>query len=178
MQKAGWVQPDPLSLRSSLKMIIAVTLNKSYPTAPFSSTYVFGKKQDLAFQIQIDNSPRNRHHVRFWRLGATVLDNDHHHRTFWQKLLSKFLTNKKEIWVGAASLERGISVTRRTLQITHRQDGDTDAERDFLVETLNKARVIKDTIEIKAGEPLHTRYQGFRETIIADGYVELCELKR
>lgn len=178
MQKAGWVQPDALSIKSSVKMIVAIVLKKSYPAAPFSTTYAFGKKQDLAFQIQINNNPRDRHHVRFWRLGSTILDGDHAHRTFWQKLLSKFLTKKKDIWVGAASLDKGVNVTRHTLQITHRQDGDTDTERDFLVTTLSEARVLKDSIDIKAGEPLHTRYQGFRETIIADGYVKLCELKR
>lgn len=177
MQKAGWVQPDPLNLQSSLKTIFAVLFNRPYPKAPFSHTYVFGKKQDLGFQIQIDNSLKHRHHVRFWRLGKTALE-EHEHAGFWQKLLVKFIRSKTEIWVGAVSTESGVNLTRRTLQITHRQQGDTDASRDFLVSTLVDAGVITDTLQIKAGEPLHTRYQGFRERIIADGYVKLCEIKR
>jgi hypothetical protein len=178
MQKAGWVQPDPLTLKSSLRTIRAVLLNTSYPTAPFSATYVFGKKQDVAFEIEIDGNPKNRHHVRFWRLGATLLDDEHEHRSFWHKLLSKFMKRKKEVWVGAASLETGVNLSRRTLQIVHKQEGDTDNERDFLVSTLKQAGVLRDAVGIKAGEPLHTNYQGFRESIIADGYVTLCELKR
>lgn len=177
MLKAGWVQPDPLNLRSSLKTIYAVLFHQPYPTAPFSHTYVFGKKQDLGFQIQIDNNLKYRHHVRFWRLGKTALEK-HEHANFWQKLLVKFIREKTEIWIGAVSMESGVNITRRTLQITHRQHGDTDASRDFLVSTLMTAGVIKDALQIKAGEPLHTRYQGFREKIIADGYVMLCEIKK
>lgn len=177
MLKAGWVQPDPLDLRSSLKTVYAVLFRRPYPRAPFSNTYVFGKKQDLAFQIQIDGDLSYRHHVRFWRVGKTTLE-EHEHTGFWRKLLAKFIRKETEVWVGAVSTEAGVNLTRRTLQITHRQQGDTDASRDFLVSTLRAAHVIKDTLQIKAGEPLHTRYQGFREKIIADGYVMLCEIKR
>ncbi len=176
MLKAGWIQPDPLNLRSSLKTIYAVLFRQPYPSAPFSNTYVFGKKQDLGFQVQIDNNLQHRHHVRFWRLGKTALEEDGH-TNFWKKLLVKFIRKETEIWVGAVSAESGVNITRRTLQITHRQQGDTDASRDFLVSTLVSAGVIKDALQIKAGEPLHTTYQGFREKIIADGYVMLCEIK-
>lgn len=177
MQKAGWAQADPLNLRSSLKMIKAVVFKRSYPTAPFSNTYAFGRKQNLCFQIQLDGSPSNRHHVRFWQLGSTILEDDHEHQGFWRSLLRKFTNHKKKIWVGAASLELGINISRHTLQVVHRQEGDTDTERDFLVASLKDAGVLKDSNGIKASEPLHTRYQGFREKIIADGYVTLCELK-
>lgn len=177
MLKAGWVQPDPLNLRSTIKTIYSVLLHRSYPRAPFSNTYIFGKKQDLAFQIQIDNNLQHRHHVRFWRLGKTALQ-EHEHAGFWQKLLVKFIRKETEIWIGAVSMESGLNFTRRSLQITHRQHGDTDASRDFLVASLTKAGVSKDPLQIKAGEPLHTKYQGFREKIIADGYVMLCEIKR
>ena len=177
MQKGGWIQPDPLTLRSALKMIYSVLLSKPYPTAPFSNTYLFGRKQDLAFQVPIGENPKDRHHVRFWRLGTTILEEDHEHITFWQNLLSRFLTKKKEIWVGAVSMEGGLTFTKRTLQITHRLQSDTNTARMFLVESLREKNALKDVINIKAGEPLHTRYQGFRETIIADGYVTLFEVK-
>jgi hypothetical protein len=177
MYKAGWAQADPLNLHSSLKMIGAVVFKRSYPTAPFSNTYAFGRKQNLCFQIQLDGTPSNRHHVRFWKLGTTILENDHEHQGFWHNLLSKFTNRKKQVWVGAASLELGVNINRHTLQIVHRQQGDTDTERDFLVESLKSARMLEDSIGIKASEPLHTRYQGFREKIIADGYVTLCEIK-
>jgi hypothetical protein len=178
MQKAGWLKADPLTLKSRIKMVVAVLLNRPYPTAPFGSYYVFGRKQDIGFQIPVGNSPRHRHHVRFWRLGSTILDDEHEHRGFWLNLLKRFLHKKKQIWVGAAILDAGLNVRFRNLQIDHGIEDDTTIERDFLVRTLKDARVLKDKINIKAGEPLHTRHQGFGEEIIADGYVTLCELKR
>lgn len=177
MTKAGWSGADPLNIKSSIKMIRSVLFKKSYPTAPFSNTYAFGRKQNLCFQIEINGNPANRHHVRFWRLGSTILEDDHEHLGFWRKLLTKFSDRKKQVWIGAVSIELGVSVNRHNLQITHRQQGNTDLARDFLVSTLKDVKVLKDTLEIKASEPLHTRYQGFRERIIADGYVTLCEIE-
>lgn len=178
MQKAGWLMAEPLTIKSRIKMVTAVLLNRPYPTAPFGSYYVFGRKQDLGFQIPIGNSPRHRHHVRFWRLGTTILDDEHEHHGFWLKLLKRFLNRKKEIWVGAAILDAGLNLRFRNLQIDHGIEDDTTIERDFLVGSLKDANVLKDKINIKAGEPLRTRHQGFGEEIIADGYVALCELKR
>ena len=159
-------------------MVWAVVFNKPYPTAPFGSYYVFGRRQDLGFQIPVGISPRHRHHVRFWRLGTTLLDDEHEHHGFWRKLLRRFLHKKKEIWVGAAILDQGLNVRWRNLQLDHGIQEDTTKERDFVTQSLQRANVLKDSISIKAGEPLHTHHQGFGERIIADGYVTLCEIKR
>lgn len=178
MQKAGWVQADEKTLKTRLRMIYAMLLNRPYPSAPFGTYYVFGRKQDIGFQIPIGNSPRHRHHVRFWQLGTTLLQEEHVHQGFWRKLLKRFIQDEKQVWVGAAILDRGLNFKRRNLQIDHSIEGNTMLERHFLVESLRDAKVLKDVIDIKAGEPLHTRHQGFGERIIADGYVKLCEIKR
>lgn len=178
MQDAGWATADKPTFKNLLREVMAIILNRSYPTAPFGTQYVFGRKQDLGFQIQLGKSPRHRHHVRFWRLGTTILENEHEHHGFWRKLLKRFLHKQKEIWVGAAILDNGIVVHKRNLQINHSIHSDTGLERDFLVNTLQKAGLAKDVVRIKAGEPLHTSHQGLGEVIIADGYVTLCELKR
>lgn len=175
MQKAGWYQADPRTPKTLIKMITAVVFNRPYHNAPFGNYYVFGRKQDLGFQIPVGNSPRHRHHVRFWQLGNT--EEDHEHLGFWNRLLKKFLHPKKQIWVGAAILDSGVNLRWRNLQIDHGIEGDTAIERKFLVDSLKNAGVLKDCLSIKAGEPLHTRHQGFGETIIADGFVALCEVK-
>ena len=177
MQKAGWYAADQKTFKTSLRMIYASLLSKPYPNAPFDSFYVFGRKQDLGFQIPIGNNPRHRHHVRFWRLGSTLLDDDHAHQGFWRKLLKRFITDEREVWIGAVITDRGLNIRRRDLQISHSIDGDTMSARQFLVDSLQQARVLKDNLDIKAGEKLHTRHQGFGETIVADGYVKLCEIK-
>src|SRR5215212_5326685 len=63
---AGWSQADKLDLASSARMVFAFLFGRSYSTAPFSTLYLFGRGQDIGFQKAIDNSPRKRHHVRFW----------------------------------------------------------------------------------------------------------------
>jgi len=178
MKKAGWYTADKPTLKNNLRFVFSMLFIRPYPTAPFGTHFVFGRRQDLGFQIPVGPSPRKRHHVRFWNLGITLLEGDHEHHGFWRKLLKKFLRKKKQVWVGAASLDWGINILVRNLQFDHGINGDTDAERDYIVATLKESGVLKDSIGIKAGEPLRTRHQGFMETIIADGYVELCELKR
>lgn len=177
MQKAGWFGADPATIRNKLRMIYAFTFNRPYKTAPFGTYFVFGRKQDLEFQIPIGNgSPRHRHHVRFWRLGTTQLE--HEHTDFWHNLLQGFLPKKKAVWVGAAIYDRGLNIRLRNLQLDHGIHSDTGLERTYVVDTLQKAGVLKDVIDIRAGEPLRTRHQGLGETIITDGYIRLCDMKR
>lgn len=178
MQKAGWLLADNGTLFNRIKMVLAILFNQPYSNAPFGNYYVFGRKQDLGFQIPVGRSPRHRHHVRFWRLGSTILEDEHEHQGFWRTLFRRFLPKQKEVWVGAAILDSGLNLRLRNLQIDHGIHSDTTLERDFVVHTLQQANVLKDSIAIKAGEPLHTRHQGLGERIIADGYVTLCELKR
>ena len=62
-------EADRLGLASSWRMVRAFVFNSPYPTAPFSTLYLFGRGQDIGFQKAIDNSPRKRHHIRFWALS-------------------------------------------------------------------------------------------------------------
>lgn len=178
MHDAGWAKADKLTFKTSVREVWSIIFNRPYPTAPFGNYFVFGRKQDLGFQIQLGNSPRHRHHVRFWKLGTTVLHAEHEHHGFWRKLLKRFLHKQKQVWVGAAILDKGISIRKRDLQLNHGIESDTRVERDFLVSTLQNAGTVQDVVRIKAGEPLHTSHQGFGEVIISDGYVTLCALKR
>ena len=67
---AGWSVADRLNVSSSWRMVRAFLLNSPYPTAPFSTLYLYGRGQDIGFQKAIDNSPRKRHHIRFWALSS------------------------------------------------------------------------------------------------------------
>ena len=67
---AGWFEADRLSIASAWRMVRAFVLNTPYPTAPFSTLFLFGRGQDIGFQKCINNSPRRRHHVRFWALDS------------------------------------------------------------------------------------------------------------
>ena len=80
---AGWSQADRLGLASSWRMIRAFVFNSPYPTAPFSTLYLFGRGQDVGFQKAIDNSPRKRHHIRFWALSLAYVEANLGKASFW-----------------------------------------------------------------------------------------------
>src|SRR5262245_41317165 len=71
---AGWSEADRLGLTSSWRMVRAFVFNSPYPTAPFSTLYLFGRGQDVGFQKAIDDSPRKRHHIRFWALDTAFAE--------------------------------------------------------------------------------------------------------
>src|SRR5262249_47599701 len=63
MVAAKWYPAAPLSLRSSLGIAAATVLRRPYDEAPVSNLYLWGRKQDLAFEQPVGNNPRQRHHV-------------------------------------------------------------------------------------------------------------------
>lgn len=177
MQRAGWREADKPTLKNSLRMGFAMALNQPYPTAPFSKLYLFGRKQDIGFQIQTGNSPRHRHHVRFWQLESDQEPSVH--TTFWQDIFRLFTAKKQQIWIGAATHDVGPFALRvRNLQLTHQIDDQTNKERDFVIQTLETAKVIRRQEVISAGEPVKFRGQTFGVNIVTDGTLHVIELKQ
>jgi len=67
MLSSGWHAADAITLKSSLHIASSVVRDRPYAEAPVSSLYVFGRKQDLAFEKPVGDNPSRRHHVRFWK---------------------------------------------------------------------------------------------------------------
>ncbi len=170
--KAGWMEADPLGLTSSWKMILAFAFARSYPKAPFSTLYLFGRKQDIGFQKAIDGSPRKRHHVRFWALTPERDDEPMSDPDFWLNTDRPAL-NEVALWVGAGTRDTGLGLTKFTLQVTHATDNDTNAERDFIVSELKRAGAIGEIVWRQEGDQLRT---GKVNHYIADGEVAAARL--
>lgn len=149
----GWFEADRLSLASSWGMARSFVLNTPYPTAPFSTLYLFGRGQDVGFQKAIDNSPRKRHHVRFWALSRTRAGATWGTADFWLGR-ERPPDHESVLWIGAATRDTGLSFTRLSFQITHATDSDTNAERDFIVGELRRNRSIEGVRVYQAGEDL------------------------
>ncbi len=150
---AGWSEADRLGLASSWRMIRAFVFNSSYPTAPFSTLYLFGRGQDVGFQKAIDNSPRKRHHIRFWALSLAHAESTLGNASFWLNT-DRPPDGACVHWIGAGTKDTGISLTRLTLQITHATDSDTNAERDYVIAELRKYQAIKEITSFQAGQHL------------------------
>jgi hypothetical protein len=117
MLAAKWYPADPLTLKSCLKMADAAVLKRPYDDAPVSNLYYDGRKQDLAFEQPVGDSPRHRHHVRFWRLDRVDADG-------------------RPVWVGSAVYDERVGLSRTTGEVTHLTAPDVDAERDYLFHDL------------------------------------------
>jgi hypothetical protein len=169
---AGWAEADSLSLTSAWRMVRAFVLNQSYPAAPFSTLYLFGRGQDIGFQLAIGGSPRKRHHVRFWAKSLAAVETAADTASFWLNTDRPDATGRV-LWVGAGTKDTGFSLTRITLQITHATDSDTNAERDYIVEALREAGAIGDVALYEAGDSLITHQVSH---YVTDGDIAVADL--
>jgi hypothetical protein len=177
MELAGWHVADKHNLKNMIHMGICILLRRSYDNAPVSSHFLFGRAQDYAFEIPLDKSPSRRHHARFWACVPVAHPTFKAHFAFWQARHLHKTSNRKMLWIGAATLDVGIAIQRRNLQITHDIDADSGKERDFLIKTLEESGQLTQVTIIRAQEPYFARHQTFMTRMIADGTMKICELK-
>ena len=177
MEKAGWYVADPHSIRNTIRMVLAVVLGRSYETAPVSSLYLFGRKQDIAFEIPIGGTPSTRHHVRFW---ATTFD-EHKKRMdissiHWHHRREHVLGDNL-LWVGAASLDVGINFIRHNLQLSHMIDPDTNREREMILKQLRTQKLADKVSYIKLGDPYRLINRVISGSLHTDGRMAIVRLK-
>jgi hypothetical protein len=171
-ETSDWSQADRLGLASSWRMIRAFVLNTPYPTAPFSTLYLYGRGQDIGFQKAIDNSPRKRHHIRFWALSLARAEATVGTAAFWLNT-DRPPRNAHVLWVGAGTKDTGLSLTKLTFQITHATDSDTNAERDYIIAELRNNRLIEDVKSYRSGQVLPVERVNH---YITDGEVTVAKL--
>lgn len=176
MQKAGWYVADKHSLKNLVRQGLSTVYGWTYNNAPVSNLYLFGRKQDIAFEIPIEGAPGSRHHVRFW---ATTYKKDSpidihaidwHHRR-------EHVRDDKLLWVGAASKDVGIGFIRHNLQITHMIDPDTNSEREKIVGQLKKAKLSKKVTSITLGKPYKVINRVLNGSLHTDGKMDIVSLK-
>jgi LssY-like putative type I secretion system component LssY len=129
MLGSGWDNADPVTLKSSIRIAGSVLRDRPYVDAPVSSLFVFGRKQDLAFEKPVGNSASHRHHVRFWKS-------------------TEYGRGGLPLWIGAVTYDRSVGVSHRTGQITHHIGADIDAERDGLFADLGKKGWLTEEFQV------------------------------
>jgi hypothetical protein len=145
---AKWTPADPLSIKADARIAADAVLDRPYADAPVSDLYLFGRKEDLAFEHAAGSSPRERHHVRFWKAPDTD-------------------SAGAPLWVGSASFDRSVGFSKETGQITHHISADIDAERDHVIASLKATGQLGRVVPIPdfhtarsgrngGGDPWHT----------------------
>jgi LssY-like putative type I secretion system component LssY len=177
MERAGWHVADPHSPRNMLREALSTIYGWSYPTAPVSRLYLFGRKQDIAFEIPIEGvTGGGRHHVRFW---ATTYEDRQPlaiHTIHWHHR-KEHVYGKNLLWVGAASLDIGVNFIRHNLQLTHMIDPDTNKERELIVGQLQARGLVKKVQMIKLGEPYRLINRVISGSLHTDGRMAVVALK-
>lgn len=112
--RAGWDETETIYKASVVKTVKSFLFGGRYRYSPVSALYVFGRGQDVAFQIA-RQSIHERNHLRLW--------------------LAPMRFEGKAVWIGQISRDIGVRFTRKTIT-THKIDPDVDETRDFLLQNL------------------------------------------
>lgn len=150
MQSAGWFEADPLNLKDDLQIAEGTVLKRPYDKAPVSNLFLWGRKEDLAFEQPVGKDPRKRHHVRFWK--SDVVDSD-----------------SRPAWMGSATYDERVGLSYTTGQITHHIDAHVDQERDHLFDSLASASALADRTTIQQFQPNLEGYNGGGDKWVTDG---------
>jgi len=112
--RAGWDETETIYTASALRTTLSFLFGGRYRYSPVSGLYVYGRRQDVAFQ-KVRESIHERNHLRLW--------------------LSPMRFEGKPVWVGQISRDIGVRFTTKTI-VTHKIDPDVDETRDFLTQDL------------------------------------------
>ena len=160
MCAAGWTMADEITPRSTWRIIVSTLTKRSYTEAPMSSLFLFGRRQDFAYQQEVDGSPGKRHHVRFWRCPQGWL-----------------LPGGHQVdWLAAGTYDKSIGLSLFTLQITHKIDENTDIERDYIVQMVTAATPQVALTNLKDFSTGYHSRNGGGDSIQTDGNLPVLEL--
>ena len=157
MRAAGWLPADRITLSSGWRDARSVLFNRPYPTAPMSTHYFRERPQDLAFEQQVGRSPRRRHHVRFWRLENAG-------------------DPEKTVWMGSASFDAKVGVSRFTGEVMHHIDPAVDEERDRLLADLEAAGVVASVSRVEGFRKAGSARNGGGDPYFSDGGLAIAVL--
>lgn len=160
LTRAGWVRADPITVRSSWRIVAGSVLRRSYPNAPVSSLLLFSRVQDFAYQQEVAGNPAQRHHVRFWATPPGWLLPGGH----------------RVDWLAAGTYDRAVGLNLFTWQITHKIDADIDVERDYIVDSVrHHSPQVATTVLPKFSTGYHSR-NGGGDVVRTDGDLPILEL--
>lgn len=157
MHAAGWYPADPITLKSSIEIVGSVLLDRPYKDAPVSNLYYLDRREDLAFEKPIGQNADRRNHVRYWK----VLDQGE---------------EKRPVWLGAATEDRGVGVSHYTAAVTHHINADLDAERELLAADLENAGMVDAKYQVTGIGPTLAGRNGGGDPYYTDGEIWVLRL--
>jgi hypothetical protein len=152
--KAGWGEAMRKTGKSVWDTVRAVADDQGFGRAPVSDLYLFGHREDLAFEKTL-NTFLKRHHLRLWRTAATTPDG-------------------REIWLGAATHDTGLDVHPGV--VSHAIDPDLDAERAKVGADLRVTGAVTAEELVTRPDPLSQGFTATGGTWKTDGRLLVIDL--
>ena len=161
MLDAGWTRADDITAQSTWRIVASTISRRSYDEAPVSPLFLFGRRQDFAYQQEVDGNPGKRHHVRFWRCPDE-----------WP-----LPGGRRVDWLAAGTYDRAVGFSLFTLQVTHKIDENTDIERDHIVSTVRTGNAdVRVTVIRDFATGYHSR-NGGGDAIQTDGDLPILDVR-
>jgi LssY C-terminus len=155
---ASWYRADEIDLVTSVRIAVDSVLGRRYSTAPVSNLYLFGRKEDLAFE-RPGQSVRERDHIRLWNTGRAAQDG-------------------RPIWIGGATRDVKVELAKTNHLPTHQIAPDVDSERDLVVSKLAQTGwVVADSWRPGFGKETHG-VNGTGDPYFTDGRVAVLTLAK
>jgi hypothetical protein len=181
MTTAGWHVAEPYTLRNATYEVISTILKKPYHGEPITALYLFGRKQDIGFEIQLIEQGRgHRHHVRFWATTFQDIDNLSQETINWRDRKQEAV-GKNLLWLGAASRDAGIALIKHSIQLSHMIHEDTNAERKFIIDGLAERSLAESITTLTLSKPYRLANRSWRLRsgyLNTDGKLLILRLKR
>ncbi|MDR6631603.1 hypothetical protein J2X72_000374 [Phyllobacterium sp. 1468] len=157
MHAGAWYPADPVTLRSSIDIIGSVLLDRPYDKAPVSPLFYDGRREDLAYEMPVGSSAKQRHHVRLWKVLDTGVE-------------------QRPVWLGSATFDQRVGLSEYTGQVTHDIAPDIDAERDYFANSLTKAGMVEAIYQVSGVGPTLNGRNGEGSPYFTDGEIRMLTL--
>lgn len=154
---AGWMNSDHNSPRSVLRNFRAFLTLSNYPTAPVSTQFLDGQRQDITWQKSFDSYGK-RDHVRLWEQPETVLG--------------------EEAWLSAYTRETSAVLSFTNHKFIHHIDRNLDDGVNMLVRDLTLAGCVKSVRLLPRPELRETVTNATGDEMRTDGTLTVVELAR
>ncbi|HMF78181.1 MAG TPA: LssY C-terminal domain-containing protein [Bryobacteraceae bacterium] len=120
---AGWVLVDKTRKDAVLTGLLRSLSKEAYVSMPMSELELFGRVQDFGYaQADPLMVVAERHHFRIWK--------------------APFTASGETVWAGAGTHDIGFEKDQRNNGLTHKIDPATDAERDYIGQSLEQSGMV------------------------------------
>lgn len=144
---AGWTEAEHFSFRAVTVGVQAALSHRSAPAGPVTPSFLAEQPNVLAFSLPVGATFAERHHIRLW---STTIQT----------------SAGQPLWLATASFDKGFELAPSTGLPTHQIDPNIDAERSFVVTSLQTSGLVQraETIQLTPseasynfdGDPFHT----------------------